>query len=295
MKLDKLKTVIAQLISGADVISVKPLTGGVSADVYRVNLRQKNSGPTSVVLRIHGTNHCGHSASLEFALLQALYQQGFPVPQPLHVDTLGHDPFVLMSFVEGSSDIPAENVPDRIKIMAHTLADIHNLATDKLPELPARDNPLPELLDYLPEDPDFARLKTHLSALTATGYSDNPRLLHGDFWPANIIWQSGRIAAVIDWEDAAVGDPLSDVACTCLELRYKFGKQAGQQFADAYGQYASINPRRLALWQVYVAAAARHFMGKWGLQASLEAHMRTTALATIKEAGAQLMEQAQSV
>ena len=39
-----------------------------------------------------------------------------------------------------------------------------------------------------------------------------PALLHGDYWPGNILWKDGRLAAVIDWEDACLGDPLVDLA-----------------------------------------------------------------------------------
>ncbi len=37
-------------------------------------------------------------------------------------------------------------------------------------------------------------------------------LLHGDLWPGNVLWQDGRLVAVVDWEDGAVGAPLIDVA-----------------------------------------------------------------------------------
>ncbi|HYI01996.1 aminoglycoside phosphotransferase family protein [Hyalangium sp.] len=61
-----------------------------------------------------------------------------------------------------------------------------------------------------------------------------PRLtgsvLHGDFWPGNILWQEDRIAAVIDWEDAAVGDPLSDLACSRVELMCAYGEAAMEAF-----------------------------------------------------------------
>jgi aminoglycoside phosphotransferase (APT) family kinase protein len=33
-----------------------------------------------------------------------------------------------------------------------------------------------------------------------------------------VLWRDGRIVAVIDWEDAQVGDPLADLANTRLEL-----------------------------------------------------------------------------
>ena len=86
---------------------------------------------------------------------------------------------------------------------------------------------------------------------------------------------------MLDWEDAAVGDPISDVAGASLELRYRFGVMGAQQFIDAYAELDRVDPFRLALWQIYVAAAAAFFMGDWGLDADREAHMRRETQDTI--------------
>jgi aminoglycoside phosphotransferase (APT) family kinase protein len=157
--------------------------------------------------------------------------------------------------------------------------------------LPARNDPLPEVFEYLPEDPEWEDLRAHLQRLVDTAYVDTPNLLHGDFWPENLIWHEGVVVAILDWEDAALGDPLSDVACCRLELRYKFGKAGSQRFTQAYAGHRVLDHERLALWQVYVAAAAQRFMGEWRLAPALETHMRTEALASIREAGAVLMGQ----
>jgi Ser/Thr protein kinase RdoA (MazF antagonist) len=113
--------------------------------------------------------------------------------------------------------------------------------------------------------------------------------LHGDFWPQNLLWRNGAIAGILDWEDAALGDPLSDVACCELELRYKFGKLGMDRFMQAYTGRQPLDVRRLALWRIYVAAAAQQYMGEWDLAPALELHMRGIALASIREAGLALM------
>jgi len=111
-------------------------------------------------------------------------------------------------------------------------------------------------------------------------------LLHGDYWPQNLLWQHGQIGGILDWEDAAIGDPLSDVAQASVELRYLFGPEGMQKFITAYSAHAAVDPQRLALWQVYVAAAAQHFMSDWGLEKSRENHMRRVALESIRNASA---------
>ena len=49
------------------------------------------------------------------------------------------------------------------------------------------------------------------------------------------------IAAILDWEDDAIGDRLSDLACSRLELRYKFGLEGMQAFTETYGSRLPID------------------------------------------------------
>lgn len=294
MSRDPYADVVARLFPGAEVEAVVRLPGGVSADVHRLDLCLADGRTASVVVRAHGASHSGHSAELEYQLLEALHRGGVPVPEPLLVDVSGSllaDPFLAMTFVQGSSAIPAGQEGRHIDAMAEELRKIHALPTADLPTLPARTDPLPDVFDYLPEGSEWAGLRAHLLSLDETGYAGVPRLLHGDFWPENLLWQDGAVAAILDWEDAAVGDPLSDVACSRVELRYRFGKTGMHRFTETYARHQPVDRGRLALWQVYVAAAAQRFMGDWGLAPDLEAHMRAEALASIREAGAVLMRQ----
>ncbi len=283
--------IVARQYPGADLVAMTRLTGGVSADVHRLDLKLADGHSTSVVLRAHGTAHSGHSADTEYRLLNALHHSNLPVPEALFVDsscTLLNVPFLLIEYINGTSEIPAGQENQYIDLMAATLAHIHTQHTTALPTLPTRNNPLPEVFDYLPEGRQWVSLREHLASLTATNYVGPPKLLHGDFWPENLLWKNGVIAAVLDWEDAAIGDPLSDVAGARIELRYKFGVAGMQRFTAAYARHHSVDLNRLALWQVYVAAAAQHFMTEWGLEPTRLAHMRREALLSIQEAGSVL-------
>jgi hypothetical protein len=64
-----------------------PLTGGVSANIDRLDLQTNNGLNTSVVLREHGSAYSGHPANLEFKLLKFLHQMNLAVPKPLYLDT----------------------------------------------------------------------------------------------------------------------------------------------------------------------------------------------------------------
>lgn len=243
------------------------------------------------MLRIHGENHSGHPAHLEFTLLNALYKAGLQVPEPVLWDDSAQvlsQPFLVTTMMSGTDEVQAEPKIHHIDTMAIELARIHTLSTKGLPDLPERRDPLPELLDYVPPDPKWQPLLQYLAGLDDTGYSGEDCLLHGDFWPGNLLWQSGKISAILDWEDAAIGDPLSDVACTCLELRYLYGQKGMTRFADQYAQHLTIDRKRLALWQIYVAAAAQKYMGLWRLDADRENHMREQAFQAITESFDQL-------
>ena len=104
-------------------------------------------------------------------------------------------------------------------------------------------------------------------------------MLHGDYWPGNVLWQDGRLAAVIDWEDASLGDPLADLATARVELLCRYGDEAMERFSTSYlASYRdTIEPLpldSLPLWELYVSAAALATMGQWGLEPSEEARRR---------------------
>ena len=149
-------------------------------------------------------------------------------------------------------------------------------------------DPLAELFGFLPDGAEWRTLRDFCASLSPCPFDGEPVLLHGDFWPQNLIWRDGRIAAILDWEDAALGDPLSDLACALLELKYLFDDARVGRFYAAYNHHAPVDPHRLAQWQIYVASAAQHHMGAWGLEPLREAHMRQTTLRQIREAAAGL-------
>ncbi len=291
-----LSKLVDHLFPGAALNASERLTGGVSADVYRLDLTLMGGINRSIVVRLHGETHAGHPARLEYALLRALADTEVPVPEVLFADDSGQvltAPFVTLAFVAGTTAITRINSTWQIKKMADMLLKIHDCPTRDLPDLPLRIDPRPGLFDFLPETPVTERLRSALLALPDTAYKAPPKLVHGDFWPENLLWQNQQISAVLDWEDAALGDPLSDVATAQLELRYKFGKETARRFVTAYAINTSLDTGRLALWQVYVAAAAYTYMGEWRLAPDIEAHMRKEALASLVEAGENLIARTQ--
>ena len=93
------------------------------------------------------------------------------------------------------------------------------------------------------------------------------------------MWQEGRLVAVIDWEDACLGDPLADLATARVELLCRYGAAAMDRFTDRYlaaerDSTGRLQLEELPLWELYVSAAALATMGDWGLEPAAEAHRR---------------------
>jgi aminoglycoside phosphotransferase (APT) family kinase protein len=93
------------------------------------------------------------------------------------------------------------------------------------------------------------------------------------------MWHVRRLVAVIDWEDACLGDPLADVATARVELLCRYGAEAMEQFTTRYLAMAddttgALRLDSLLLWELYVSAAALATMADWGLDRAEEARRR---------------------
>jgi len=270
----------------AAVEAIERLPGGVSAEVHLLTLRHASGEIERVVLREKAKTLPQELLAMDFAR-----SQGLPVPLatpiPVGVTPSGL-PALIMPWVAGTTVIDQAHPEPQLRAMADALVALHSLPTSGLEPLPRLLDPLPELPGFLAVDPAFAPLAKDLAARPQSPFRGTPALLHGDFWPGNLLWAEGRLQAILDWEDTHLGDPHVDVALTRLELRYLLGSEGTAGFTKRYRARASLEEKRLALWDCYVAAAALTYMGSWGLPAAEVAHMRREATAFTHEAAARL-------
>ena len=293
------------------LISVTPLSGGVSAHTSLVEFessRGQQRGSQKVVVRRHGIadlNNNPHIAADEFSLLQTLHGHGLPVPAPLYLERsseLFGAPVLVNDYVEGSTEFQPNNVLAFITRFAAMLARIHSFtfnfnsagAPTALPFLRDKstqwhawvanfsESALDEAL--LDESVGESRIRKALANHWPPRTVNAPVLLHGDFWPGNVLWRNEQIVAVIDWEDAALGDPLADLANTRLELLWFFGAQAQRQFTEHYSALRKIDLTALPIWDLCAALKARFNLGKWAADAAAEARMRRSHRQFVDEA-----------
>jgi aminoglycoside phosphotransferase (APT) family kinase protein len=61
-----------------------------------------------------------------------------------------------------------------------------------------------------------------------------PALIHGDYWAGNTLWSGGKLIAIVDWDDAKLGDPAMDVGYMWMDLMILGEREAADRFVEEY-------------------------------------------------------------
>lgn len=224
--LDSIRSDLASAI-GERVDGVRPIPEGHSGFTYWVDLDGRQA-----VLRLPppGARIAGPAdIPRQARLLASLHEAGVPVPAVLAASdepVVDGRPYFLLEKVDG---VRIEGVADTMPA-----SDIAGAAIDALHRLeavPPRETPLAEeppmplegeidrwtwLLDRSPEELT-GRAPSVAGRLRATRPEERePVLVHGDYHYGNMLFREGRVAALLDWEIAQVGQPLLDLACLCV-------------------------------------------------------------------------------
>jgi aminoglycoside phosphotransferase (APT) family kinase protein len=257
------------------------MDGGVSATATFIEAQSADGERQRFVLRQHAEAEAGvvsHvSAVNEGRLLGTLRASGLPVPEPRLAEESGTilaGPFVVMDFVDGA---PVTRPPEPAGFTAQlavALANLHNagFARTEVPFLPDALQVAGRRLGTRPQAPDDSVSETAIRA-ALTGSWPPPtlnyqRVLHGDYWPGNTLWRDGELVAVIDWEDAAFGEPLADVGNARLELAMAFGARAAREFTVQYrAAMPGVDVTALPYWDLYAALRPAGQIAGWGLAA----------------------------
>lgn len=280
---NKLERIAHRAAPDAHVRQTRKLAGGVSANIYAIEISDREGSTRTLVVREHETT------PTEFALLRTLHDLGFAVPMVHHLDaarTILQKPYLVMEFVEGSTVVDDASVASATSQMVQFLTDLHDLKLDAvaLPRLTDDDNPVTGALKHLPPTPENAEVRGVLKGRGPWTSKNHARLLHGDFWPGNMLWEDGQLVAVIDWEDASIGDPLSDLAGSRVELLTQYGEETMHQLTNEYLSQSHLYTEDLAVWDLYASSAALAYMGEWGLEPAEVLHRRSTTSKLLEDA-----------
>ncbi len=259
------------------------IAGGRSNLTYGVS-----DGTRSWVVRRPPLGHVlatAHDMAREYRVITALRDTSVPVPRSYALctdpDVLGA-PFYVMSAVDGVAYRTADQLsavgPARVRAIAErlvgTLALLHavvpaevGLADFGRPEgfLARQVRRWKKQLDASRSRPlpGIDELHDLLAANTPDGTS--PTIVHGDYRLDNVlVGPDDKIAAVLDWEMATLGDPLTDVGLLVVYQRMDRLAE-GPMASDApgyppegeiLGLYTASSGRDLSNLGFYIALAS---------------------------------------
>ena len=265
-----------------------PLTGRLIAG-GRSNLTYEVSdGTRSWVVRRPPLGHVlatAHDMGREHRVITALRDTSVPVPLTYALctdpDVIGA-PFYVMSDVDGIAYRTADQIavlgPTRIRGIAErliaTLALLHTVppAEVGLADFGRPEGFLARQVRRWKKQLDASRSRPiagidELHALLAANPPDGtpPTIVHGDYRLDNVLVGSDdKIAAVVDWEMATLGDPLTDVGLLIVyQTMERLGDGPMASAAPGYpavpevlAQYAAGSGRDLSDLGFYIALAS---------------------------------------
>jgi aminoglycoside phosphotransferase (APT) family kinase protein len=261
----RLEQLIQEIFPHAELARTWPLQGGISAEMTAFEIALPDGQTRRMILRRPGMETLKReptAATDEFRLLQMTRSLGLPTQTPYHLDAAGEffsTPCLVIEYIEGETVFSPTNSPDFIPQMAAHLARIHQVDSAHLDldflSRPGNTFELPTYKCAVDADNSLgeARIREVLEAVWPLTPGNAPRLLHGDYWPGNILWREGKIVAVIDWEAAKVGDPLADLAITRLDILTMFGIDAMKDFTDHYRSLMALDYGHLPYWDLWSA------------------------------------------
>jgi aminoglycoside phosphotransferase (APT) family kinase protein len=222
------------VLGGRVPISVTSLVGGGSCEVFAVD-----RGAARWVLRrapSHASSATAHDVLREFRILDAIKDAPVPIARPVvscaDPGVFGA-PFYVMERIDGRPIL--QSVPERWAAAPKTHGRALEELIDALVAIHAVDWRTCGLSDMAPASEYLSRqLARWLTQLDSYGGRDLPAgrrisdwldanrppdqpstLCHGDYKLDNLLFAPEappRLLAVVDWEMAAIGDPLVDLA-----------------------------------------------------------------------------------
>ncbi|WP_375088485.1 phosphotransferase family protein [Peribacillus sp. RS7] len=277
----KFEQLVQKLDPGNKLIRTWELKGGISAQVTGLELLQSTGQIIKMIIRQHGDNDLKRNPNIaadEHKLLGILKSAGLPVPTPYYFESCGFfsKPCILIEFIEGKPEFTPSNLNDHILQIAINLAKIHRVdcANLSLSFLPKLENSYVEMLNkervIKDEGLNLSLIRDVLKSFMPLSSMNKEVILHGDYWPGNILWKEDKLVSIIDWEDSGLGDPLADLANSQLEISFHYGMEAMNNFSNQYkSMMPEVNFTNLPFWQLFAALRLSSFP-EWGLEKSKE-------------------------
>ncbi|USZ71713.1 phosphotransferase family protein [Natronosalvus halobius] len=216
----------------------------------------------------------------EYAIMERLHETAVPAPTPVLYgddESIFGDPYYLMTALEGEPIPLGENLPERFRTprsrervaarLVEALADIHAADPEPFADSCHRLTPRARVDRATVRLQETTQVTGHeVPALQSVAEwlrenaptETRTTLVHGDFRPGNVLFSGtdrAEITGVLDWETAALGDPLTDLGYLLLRWRdandWRPSLEAletrhGDEHEDALRQLREQNERGLS-------------------------------------------------
>ncbi len=197
-----------------------------------------------------------------------MHAAGIPVPTPRYLEPMSPetpDAFYILDYCDGRPELAPSDLEGFIEQYVQRLAQLHRVdwRAAGLTFLRNLDDGRPDH-----RSPGTDRLRVH-EIRHALLRPPNPRranadvLLHGDFWPGNLLWRDGTLVAIIDWEESIIGEPLFDLAICRLDLLWVVGMEAVDRFTERYRSQTDVELTNLPYWDLLVSLRPIKAIEQW--------------------------------
>ncbi len=248
--------------SGHTVVGTRRMRGGVASVVHRVRVVDRHGPAQSYMLRrvplrgdVPDHDPAAEVLNESYALLTV---GGGPIPELVTVDPSGDACGVaalISTWLPGCPDV-APRDPD---LWTREIA----AALDAIPKIPASRLRFGEFVPWFDPDgaappwsrvPDaWTEVRARLDVALPRG--GEPRFIHRDFHPGNLLFRRGRFSGIVDWTQASVGPPEVDISRTRVEIAMLTDHAVAEAFLRHTGCAATYDP----LWDALVACE----LGPW--------------------------------
>jgi aminoglycoside phosphotransferase (APT) family kinase protein len=263
---------VLRAVLGAEVVRVTELKGGVSCSVHSVRLERSDGTRDNVVVRRYGADWHDEGPEVcerEFTLLGALAQRGFPAPRPLLLDKTGTYfgmPTIVISRLPGRGILAPRDLDGYVQQMVDVLVTLHQLPAAEFAFLPNDRERTDRMIVRGPANDD--QLQKQIWSVVQSMWprvkqAARSALIHGDFWPGNIVWLRDKLSGVVDWEMGRLGDPSKDVGICRCDMAMLFDMDTADEFSRRYALARGAPVADVDFWSLYATTHALRYMHEW--------------------------------
>lgn len=240
---------VARLLGAEAVGAVQRLDGGADGVVQDVQLLTREEARRVVVKQFPDD---AASARHEWHALRFCRHVAITCPDPILLDINGRwlgTPTIVMSRLTGRPLLTPVDVDGWTGRLAVALARIHRTASSDVPATMLR----PGIWQRWHPEPlsDTSRTSAITAAVSVLrGRTWQRGVCHGDFHPANVLFEDDRLTGVVDWISARHAPVLSDVGRCRAALAVWPGGDAPELFRSHYAEESHRPLDGLAYWDL---------------------------------------------